>query len=61
MAKGKERRGYRRDEQGRIVGLSEGAERWLQMGLSDANKKANTETYQHLVAQVLGFGPRRRR
>lgn len=57
MAKGKERRGYRRDEQGRIVGLSEGAERWLQMGLSDANKKANTETYQHLVAQVLGFGP----
>ena len=57
MAKGKERRGYIRDPQGRIVGLSEGAERWLQMGLSDARKKANTETYQHLVAQVLGFAP----
>jgi ADP-heptose:LPS heptosyltransferase len=57
MAKGKERRGYTRDEQGRIVPLCEGAQRWLQMGLSDDNKKANTETYQHLVAQVLGFTP----
>jgi heptosyltransferase-2 len=57
MAKGKERRGYVRDKQGRIVPLGEGAARWLQMGLSDASKKANTETYQHLVAQVLGFTP----
>ncbi len=57
MAKGKERRGYVCDKQGRIVPLGEGAARWLQMGLSDASKKANTETYQHLVAQVLGFTP----
>lgn len=55
MAKGKERRGYVRDEQGRIVPLCEGAARWLQMGLSDKSKKANTETYQSLVAEVLGF------
>jgi ADP-heptose:LPS heptosyltransferase len=27
------------------------------MGLSDTQKKANTETYQQLVAQVLGFDP----
>ena len=57
MAKGKERRGYVRDAQGHIVPLGEGAARWLQMGLSDDNKKANTETYQHLVAQVLGLSP----
>ncbi len=57
MAKGKERRGYMRDAQGQIVALNEGAARWLEMGLSDDNKKANTETYQHLVSQVLGLNP----
>ncbi len=57
MAKGKERRGYVRDAQGRIVALSPGAQRWLTMGLSDTTKKANTETYQKLVAEVLGLDP----
>jgi heptosyltransferase-2 len=27
------------------------------MGLSDRSKKANTQTYQHLVAEVLGLDP----
>jgi heptosyltransferase-2 len=40
-----------------LVPLGAGAERWLAMGLSDANKKANTETYQRLVADVLGLDP----
>ncbi|MBL8753177.1 MAG: glycosyltransferase family 9 protein [Planctomycetes bacterium] len=57
MAKGKERRGYVRDAQGRIVALSPGAQRWLTMGLSDSTKQANTETYQKLVAEVLGLDP----
>ncbi|MBL8735383.1 MAG: glycosyltransferase family 9 protein [Planctomycetes bacterium] len=57
MAKGKERRGYVRSADGRIVPLGPGAERWLLMGLGDDRKKANTETYQHLVAQVLGLDP----
>lgn len=57
MARGKERRGYTRDEQGRVVPLCESAARWLQMGLSDSDKKANTKTYQHLVSQVLGLSP----
>lgn len=57
MAKGKERRGYVRSADGRIVPLGPGAERWLSMGLADDRKKANTETYQHLVAQVLGLDP----
>ncbi|MCK5945444.1 MAG: glycosyltransferase family 9 protein [Planctomycetes bacterium] len=57
MANGDERRGYVRDERGQVVPLGDGARRWLQMGLSDDNKKANTETYQRLVAQVLGLDP----
>jgi len=57
MAKGKERRGYVRDAGGRIVPLGPGAARWLAMGLSDRSKKANTQTYQHLVAEVLGLDP----
>ena len=57
MARAKERRGFRRDEQGGVVPLGEGARHWLEMGLSDARKRANTETYQTLVARVLGFDP----
>ncbi len=57
MARAKERRGFRRDEQGGVVPLGEGARHWLEMGLSDARKRANTETYQALVARVLGFDP----
>lgn len=55
MAQGDERRGYVRDETGRIVPLGPGAERWLAMGLSDTDKKANRQTYQELVAAVLGL------
>ncbi|MFK7742085.1 MAG: glycosyltransferase family 9 protein [Planctomycetota bacterium] len=55
MAQGRERRGYVRKPDGTIEAIGAGAERWLQMGLSDDNKKANTETYQHLVADVLGL------
>jgi len=55
MAKAKERRGYVRDAGGRIVPLGPGAQHWLTMGLSDERKKANTQTYQALVADVLGL------
>lgn len=57
MARGKERRGYVRDARGHVTALGDGAARWLQMGLSDDNKRANSETYQSLVARVLGFEP----
>ena len=55
MARAAERRGFVRDETGQVRALSEGAAHWLQMGLSDAQKKANRETYQALVADVLGL------
>jgi heptosyltransferase-2 len=57
MARAAERRGYVRDERGRVVALGPGAQRWLQMGLDDAAKKANTETYQALVARALDLDP----
>lgn len=57
MARGRERRGYVRDTSGHVVPLGPGAEAWLQMGLSDARKRANRATYQHLVAEVLGLDP----
>ncbi|MBL8748793.1 MAG: glycosyltransferase family 9 protein [Planctomycetes bacterium] len=58
MARGRQRRGYVRDAEGRVVALGSGAARWLHMGLSDAAKKANRATYQHLVAEVLGLDPK---
>ena len=53
MARAAERRGYVRDDRGRVTALGEGAEHWLAMGLSDTSKKGNTESYQSLVADVL--------
>lgn len=55
MATARERRGYVRDAQGRVVPLGPGAARWLAMGLSDTQKRANLDTYQDLVADVLGL------
>lgn len=57
MAKARERRGYVRDGSGRVVALGPGARHWLAMGLSDTAKKANTATYQRLVAEVLALDP----
>ncbi|MGE3172738.1 MAG: glycosyltransferase family 9 protein [Planctomycetota bacterium] len=57
LAQGKERRGFVRGADGRVQALGAGAERWFQMGLSDTRKKANTRTYQALVAEVLGLDP----
>jgi heptosyltransferase-2 len=57
FARGRERRGYVRDASGRVQALSPAAEHWLHMGLSDARKKANTRTYQALVAEAIGLDP----
>jgi ADP-heptose:LPS heptosyltransferase len=57
LAKGKERRGYVRDAQGRVVPLGPGAAAWLAMGVSDVLKRQNRATYQALVAAVLGLDP----
>ena len=59
LAKGGERRGYTLDERGRVVPLSDAAARWLRMGIDDRQKRANTLTYQRLVAEALGLRPDR--
>lgn len=56
-ARAKERRGYVRESSGRVVPLGKGAATWLAMGVDDTHKRANRETYQTLVARVLGFDP----
>jgi heptosyltransferase-2 len=57
MPRARERRGFVRNAVGRVVALGEGARRWFEMGVDDARKRANTRTYQALVAEVLGFDP----
>lgn len=57
LAGARERRGYVRDQGGRVVPLGPGARAWLELGLDDAAKKQNRHTYQHLVAEVLGLDP----
>jgi len=56
-AHGAERRGFTYAADGTVAALGEGASRWFRMGLSDDLKKANDETYQALVARVLGLDP----
>ncbi len=56
-ARGRERRGFSMDAKGRVLALSAGAEEWLAMGLSDARKKQNQQTYQARIAAVLEVSP----
>ena len=55
--RGRRRVGYTMDERGYVVPLNPAAEAWLRMGINDDIKKANQETYQHLVAQVIELEP----
>ncbi|MCB9881678.1 MAG: glycosyltransferase family 9 protein [Planctomycetes bacterium] len=45
--------GFGIDGDGNVVPLSEAAAHWFALGLSDAFKRANRETYQNLVGAVL--------
>jgi len=56
-ASAKARHGFTMDESGAIVPLSDAAEHWLRMGISDPLKKTNTETYQSLLAKALELDP----
>ena len=52
-ARAQRRVGFGMDGAGHVLPLGPGAERWFRMGISDALKKQNRETYQNLVADVL--------
>jgi heptosyltransferase-2 len=45
--------GFAFDSRGAPVPLTAGAEAWLEMGVRDDLKKANTRTYQDMMADVL--------
>ncbi|MCB9899394.1 MAG: glycosyltransferase family 9 protein [Planctomycetes bacterium] len=54
-----QRLGFSADKHGAPVALGTGAERWLEMGIDDRLKKANTRSYQELMADVLELDWRR--
>jgi heptosyltransferase-2 len=59
LARCEERIGFDVDERGAPIALSPAAERWLEMGVRDDLKKANTLTYQEHMAAILGVDYRR--
>ncbi|MEZ5989789.1 MAG: glycosyltransferase family 9 protein [Planctomycetota bacterium] len=59
---GGRRVGFTVGGRGLVEPLSDAAERWFRLGVDDAAKRANRETYQDLVGAVLGLpGPVRDR
>jgi heptosyltransferase-2 len=58
MARAVEKTGFVLDERGHIEPTNEAARGWLEMGVSDRLKRANTRTYQGVMAEILGVaGP----
>ena len=55
LARSPRRDGYFLHERGHVVATNATAQRWLEMGLSDALKRANQRTYQSLMAEILGL------
>ena len=48
-------RGYRLDDQGRVVAANREAEPWLRLALLDRLKKENRRTYQDFMRQIVGL------
>lgn len=45
--------GFLLHEKGHVVATNEAAQRWLEMGVFDDLKRANTRTYQSIMAEIL--------
>lgn len=56
LARGKERIGFGLSPEGHAYPWNEEAWAWYEMGLLDDVKKANTATYQQIVAGICGIG-----
>ncbi len=54
VARGELRIGFDVDDRGTVHALSPAAEVWLEMGVRDDRKRANTRTYQEHMAAILG-------
>jgi ADP-heptose:LPS heptosyltransferase len=59
VARGELRIGFDVDDRGAPIALSPAAEVWLEMGVRDDRKRANTRTYQEHMAAILGVDYRR--
>jgi ADP-heptose:LPS heptosyltransferase len=59
LAQAPQKVGYLMHKQGYVYPATPSAVRWLKMGLFDDLKKANTETYQALMCEILGTDPAR--
>jgi heptosyltransferase-2 len=55
IARGWRKDGFVLDGAGRVVATNEAARGWLSMGLFDDLKRDNTQTYQSLMAGILGL------
>jgi ADP-heptose:LPS heptosyltransferase len=55
LAKGKVKRGFGYNEKGHVYLFNKDAQKWFEMGLFDDIKKANTETYQKIISEMLGI------
>lgn len=53
--KADEKLGYILNENGTVSPCTPEAEHWFLMGINDAVKKANTRTYQSMMAQITGI------
>lgn len=54
LANGLQKTGFLLDGKGQIVATNAAARVWLAMGVSDRLKRANTRSYQDLMADILG-------
>lgn len=57
LAKGKVKIGLGYNEKVHVYPFNQEAQKWFEMGLFDDIKKANTETYQKIILDMLGIRP----
>ena len=55
IVKGKIKKGFGVDKKGSIYPINEEAKQWLLMGIFDCVKKENMESYQRIVADMVGI------
>lgn len=58
MARSHNKIGFSLDEDGAVAPTNEAARRWFLMGVNDELKRANRETYQKIVADIVGIPAR---
>ena len=55
MAEGRQNKGFLYHRRGYVFPVDESAQTWFEMGLFDDIKKANTETYQKIILDMIGI------